>query len=363
MSHHDDLEQPLEKSDNLVNLVSYSFSFRPEHIFISYSHQDSVYAHRLADELDQWGFRVWIDDQVGTGTRWRPAIEDAIDDCAAFIVIMTEHSRSSEWVENELAHARDKRKPIFPLLLEGETWFEVKTIQYRDVRGGGLPTSDFFDQLRQAPSSVEYLPTPIIPSLEDLASRATRNQLNGDLGTALQLYNEIKRRDPMYPRVDAYIAEIQKELQQDYVTNSQYVDPKLVIDHPKPRPAKSRSAGGCGLSLPAIVLILFLLIAGGILLERCSNPRSRDQQPVGTIKDRKGGSAELVYMPISKFRPEGNAKSSTKGSQQNETSGYGIHLLQDVTADDQIAVDQDTDGGACLIAVSRNFGGADNDGS
>jgi hypothetical protein len=44
------------------------------HIFISYSHDDTDYAHRLEGELKRRGFEVWIDDRIDYGTRWRQAL-------------------------------------------------------------------------------------------------------------------------------------------------------------------------------------------------------------------------------------------------------------------------------------------------
>lgn len=38
------------------------------HIFISYSHKDSEYAHKLADALKEAGFEVWIDGRSDYGT-------------------------------------------------------------------------------------------------------------------------------------------------------------------------------------------------------------------------------------------------------------------------------------------------------
>ena len=40
------------------------------HIFISYSHDDSDYAHRLVRELEQEGFTAWIDERIDYGTQW-----------------------------------------------------------------------------------------------------------------------------------------------------------------------------------------------------------------------------------------------------------------------------------------------------
>jgi hypothetical protein len=40
------------------------------HIFISYSHKDKAYVHRLAEALQNENFDVWIDDRIDYGTRW-----------------------------------------------------------------------------------------------------------------------------------------------------------------------------------------------------------------------------------------------------------------------------------------------------
>lgn len=40
------------------------------HIFISYSHKDSDYAHRLAEALEAYLLDVWIDDRIDYGAAW-----------------------------------------------------------------------------------------------------------------------------------------------------------------------------------------------------------------------------------------------------------------------------------------------------
>jgi hypothetical protein len=120
------------------------------HIFISYSHKDSDFAHELAGILENLYFEVWIDDRIDYGSAWPRVIQEKVDTCDAFIVIMTPRSYESNWVQNELTRAQNKKKPIFPLLLEGdEAWLSVQTIQYVDVRGGRLPPIGFIQKLAQ----------------------------------------------------------------------------------------------------------------------------------------------------------------------------------------------------------------------
>ena len=120
------------------------------HIFISYSHKDTVYAHGLAKTLYDDGFEVWIDERLDYGSQWPLEIQKQLDSCGAFIVIMTPRSFASEWVQSELQRAKRKNKPIFPLLLEGdEPWLSVESTQYFDVRGNVFPDSKFYFALKR----------------------------------------------------------------------------------------------------------------------------------------------------------------------------------------------------------------------
>jgi formylglycine-generating enzyme required for sulfatase activity len=120
------------------------------HIFISYSHTDTDYAHALADNLQHVGFDVWIDARLDYGSTWPQEIQKQLDTCGAFILIMSPRSFESAWVQNELQRAKRKLKPIFPLLLEGdEPWLSVESTQYYDVRGRNLPDARFYSAIKR----------------------------------------------------------------------------------------------------------------------------------------------------------------------------------------------------------------------
>ena len=120
------------------------------HVFISYSHRDSEFTHRLADELERHSIEAWIDDRIDYGTRWPQVIQEKIDTCKAFILVMSDNARASDWVNNELTYALSKRKRVFPLLLKGEPWLAVTTIQYVNVRNRRLPDEPFYQTLLEA---------------------------------------------------------------------------------------------------------------------------------------------------------------------------------------------------------------------
>ena len=119
-------------------------------IFISYSHKDKEYVHKLARALEHRGFDAWYDDEIDYGSRWEQEIEDHLRNCDAVILVASTESNNSEWVENEIHFAKSKRKPIFPLLIEGEDWLSLGAIQYVDVRGGKMPPDKFYVQLQEA---------------------------------------------------------------------------------------------------------------------------------------------------------------------------------------------------------------------
>ena len=77
---------------------------------------------------------------------------------------MTPRSYDSHWVQCELSFALEIKKPIFPLLLEGERWFSVSRLQVVDVKGGMLPPDRFFRALSASIVSGSVLPDTVTAS-------------------------------------------------------------------------------------------------------------------------------------------------------------------------------------------------------
>jgi adenylate cyclase len=118
-------------------------------VFISYSRKDSQYARMIVEHLKQRGIDVWMDDRIEYGSKWTTEIEKALNESPAVIVIMSPNSKESEWVQNEVAYAQDRKKKIFPLLVEGEIWLSLAATQSTDVRGGKLPPAEFYEEIRR----------------------------------------------------------------------------------------------------------------------------------------------------------------------------------------------------------------------
>jgi adenylate cyclase len=88
-------------------------------IFISYSRKDSAQAEQLAELLSSAGLSVWIDKSgIDIATSWSGEIVDAINECKAFVVLLSPNSLESHNVIKEVSLASEKRKKILPLDLE-----------------------------------------------------------------------------------------------------------------------------------------------------------------------------------------------------------------------------------------------------
>ena len=113
-------------------------------IFVSYSRRDQAYVGKLIQALEEKNLPVWLDARVNYGEAWLRAIQESLEKSNVFLLVMSPRSLESDWVQDELLYARKLKKPIFPLLLEGEHWFPVARIQSVDVRGGKVPPDNFF---------------------------------------------------------------------------------------------------------------------------------------------------------------------------------------------------------------------------
>jgi hypothetical protein len=128
------------------------------HIFISYSRSDIDFARYLRASLEAESFRVWMDEkQLSAGMDWWGEIEANIDNCSAFLVIMSPEARDSVFVQNEILRAIDQKKPIFPVLLSGKSFGILAHVQFQDMRGGLNATlsQEFIERINKFAGKVE----------------------------------------------------------------------------------------------------------------------------------------------------------------------------------------------------------------
>ncbi|HUI88012.1 MAG TPA: SUMF1/EgtB/PvdO family nonheme iron enzyme [Anaerolineales bacterium] len=116
-------------------------------IFISYSQKDQDYAHQLQGDLLKQGFGVWMDDRIDGGAPWPKIVQDHLSNSDALLLIVSENSFESEWVQQEVARAKRVGKPVFPLLLNGHMWPSVEWTQGLDVTNQRSLPEKFYEQL------------------------------------------------------------------------------------------------------------------------------------------------------------------------------------------------------------------------
>ena len=74
----------------------------PRQVFISHATADADFAHRLADDLQAEGWRIWIaPDSIRPGEKWVEAIERGLETSGVFVVSLTPAAVASKWVKTE----------------------------------------------------------------------------------------------------------------------------------------------------------------------------------------------------------------------------------------------------------------------
>jgi len=83
-------------------------------IFISYSSKDRPWVERFAKTLETHGWSVWWDRNIPTGGSFNAVIRQELGTSKCAIVVWSEQSVESEWVQAEAAEAKqqDKYLPI-----------------------------------------------------------------------------------------------------------------------------------------------------------------------------------------------------------------------------------------------------------
>lgn len=107
--------------------------------FISYSSKDGALAQRLYADLQSEGVRCWFaPEDLKIGERFRRRIDEVIRVYDRLLLILSENSVSSSWVEKEVETAMEsedeqKRTVLFPVRLD-DSVMEAKTGWPADVR-------------------------------------------------------------------------------------------------------------------------------------------------------------------------------------------------------------------------------------
>lgn len=81
-------------------------------LFISYSHADVRFVDKLEDHLNEKGIRFWRDVHDMKSGRIETQVDRAIHQNPTVLLILSEHSLKSDWVEHEVHTARELEKEM-----------------------------------------------------------------------------------------------------------------------------------------------------------------------------------------------------------------------------------------------------------
>lgn len=93
-------------------------------VFISYSNPDRETARLVAAFLETQGFSTWWDHNLLAGDQFRKAIMTELGKARAVVVIWTENSIHSDWVQSEAGRAHADQKLVST---------KHRLIEYRDI--------------------------------------------------------------------------------------------------------------------------------------------------------------------------------------------------------------------------------------
>jgi hypothetical protein len=155
-------------------------------IFISYSRRDQEFVTRFASDLNEQVAFVWLDrSTIQPGQKWHDEIMEGIQECKAFILVLSPDAMESQYVREEVNKALELGKPIFPILYRTANWTDefaalIKNVQTLDLRSGSY--TDNFHKLvdglietgavRAAAYEKPFLRQPTKPGLKLVFSKA-----------------------------------------------------------------------------------------------------------------------------------------------------------------------------------------------
>ncbi|OLB64114.1 MAG: hypothetical protein AUH94_02495 [Ktedonobacter sp. 13_2_20CM_2_54_8] len=117
---------------SLIDAIHSLKSFEYYSCFISYSSKDEEFATRLHTDLVAKGVRCWFaPHDMKTGDKIRTRIDESILGNDKLLLVLSEHSIGSQWVEQEVETALDKERErkqvvLFPIKLDNMI-IETKT--------------------------------------------------------------------------------------------------------------------------------------------------------------------------------------------------------------------------------------------
>ncbi|HSS20584.1 MAG TPA: toll/interleukin-1 receptor domain-containing protein [Pyrinomonadaceae bacterium] len=129
------------------------------HVFISYSRNDIDFALGVKDRIEKAGLAVWLDtNAIAAGADWSDAIDEAITDAVAVVLVMSPEAKASEYTAFEWAYALGAGVRVVTLMYRPvELHPRLSRLQYLDfTQPSARPWAEFLAQLDLAESASSH---------------------------------------------------------------------------------------------------------------------------------------------------------------------------------------------------------------
>jgi hypothetical protein len=91
----------------------------PIEIFLSHANKDKKIAKKLADELNNYGLKVFVaHEDIEVGVKWEPTLFVKIKECDLFVAILSENFHSAQYTDHEVGIAYGLHKLLFPIRID-----------------------------------------------------------------------------------------------------------------------------------------------------------------------------------------------------------------------------------------------------
>jgi TIR domain-containing protein len=144
-------------------------------VFMSYARSDSDFALKLAQDLRTANVALWIDQlDIGAGDTWDHAVEEALQECAGLLVILSPSAVASRSVMDEVSFALEEGKKVYPVLYRDcQVPFRLRRVQHISFVND---YSNGLSRLLRALAGDVPTPTPVASgdTMEELRRKSRR---------------------------------------------------------------------------------------------------------------------------------------------------------------------------------------------
>jgi hypothetical protein len=163
-------------------------------VFVSYASEERDRVRPLVAALEDVGWTVWWDRQIGAGTAFDREIEKAIDEAKCIVVVWSKHSVESEWVRTEANEGLEKNN-LVPVNVDGVrpplAFRRIQTISIDPLSAGLDDVKAAIERLAPIPKSTTSEETPYVGRAAELARmRALVERVRGGAGAAVLIAGE-----------------------------------------------------------------------------------------------------------------------------------------------------------------------------